>query len=70
MRDDGDTLADYRGTLALISHDRYLLNALTEVIYEVAGGAVTRYAGSYAWYAEERVRRRDQVQRLLGPSKT
>ena len=54
-------LDEYRGTLALISHDRYLLNALTEVTYEVAGGTVTRYAGNYAWYAEERVRRRDQV---------
>ena len=54
-------LDEYRGTLALISHDRYLLNALTETIYEVAGGTVTRYAGNYAWYAEERVRRRDQV---------
>ncbi|MCX6998451.1 MAG: ABC-F family ATP-binding cassette domain-containing protein [Kiritimatiellaeota bacterium] len=54
-------LEEYRGTLALISHDRYLLNALAETIYEVAGGTVTRYAGNYAWYAEERVRRRDQV---------
>jgi ATP-binding cassette subfamily F protein 3 len=57
-------LDEYRGTLALISHDRYLLNALTEVIYEVAGGAVTRYAGNFAWYQQERVRRRDQVQAI------
>ncbi len=54
-------LTEYRGTLALISHDRYLLNALTEVIYEVNGGAVTRYNGNYAWYQQERVTRRDQV---------
>ena len=57
-------LDEYRGTLVLISHDRYLLNALTEVIYEVAGGAVTRYAGNFAWYQRERVRRRDQVQAI------
>ena len=57
-------LDEYRGTLVLISHDRYLLNALTEVIYEVAGGALTRYAGNFAWYQRERVRRRDQVQAI------
>jgi ATP-binding cassette subfamily F protein 3 len=55
-------LEGYRGTLALISHDRYLLGALTEVTYEVAAGAVTRYAGPYAWYAAERVRRHEQAE--------
>jgi len=57
-------LDEYRGTLAMISHDRYLLNALTEVTYEVAGGTVTRYAGNHAWYAAERVRRRDQAEAI------
>ena len=58
-------LEEYRGTLAMISHDRYLLNALTETIYEVAGGRVTRYAGNYAWYAKERINRRDQAEAIL-----
>ena len=53
-------LEDFRGTLAMISHDRYLLEALCEVTFEVAGGRVTRYPGRYSWYAGERERRRAQ----------
>ena len=49
----------FRGTLAMISHDRYLLENLCEVTFEVAAGRVTRYPGRYSWYAEEREKRRD-----------
>lgn len=55
------TLASYKGTLVLISHDRYLLNSLTNVTLEINGGAVTRYAGNYDYYATERVRRQEQM---------
>lgn len=59
-------LEDYRGTLALISHDRYLLGTLAEVIFEVAGGRITRYPGGFGWYMQERVRRREQAQAAAG----
>ena len=52
-------LEGFRGTLAMISHDRYLLESLCEVTYEVASGRVTRYPGRYSWYAEEREKRRE-----------
>jgi ATP-binding cassette subfamily F protein 3 len=54
-------LEDFRGTLAMISHDRYLLEALCTVTFEVAGGRVTRYPGRYSWYAREREKRRAQA---------
>ena len=40
-------LKGYNGTLMLISHDRFLLNRLTNVTLEVNKGSVTRYAGNY-----------------------
>jgi len=53
-------LKEFRGTLVLISHDRYLLNSLTTVTLEVAGGRIERYAGNYAQYVQLRVRREEQ----------
>lgn len=52
-------LGEFRGTLAMISHDRYLLESLCRVTMEVAGGRVTRYPGPYSWYAGEREKRRE-----------
>jgi ATP-binding cassette subfamily F protein 3 len=52
-------LDSFRGTLAMISHDRYLLESLCEITVEVAAGRVTRYPGRYSWYAEEREKRRE-----------
>ena len=40
----------YRGTLMLISHDRYLLKTLTSIIVEVDAGTCTRYEGDLDWY--------------------
>lgn len=48
----------FRGTLALVSHDRYLLQSLTSVTVEVAAGALTRFPGPYSFYAVEREKRR------------
>jgi ATP-binding cassette subfamily F protein 3 len=47
-------LRQYRGTLMLISHDRYLLGTLTDVIVEVDAGTCTRYEGNLDWYMNER----------------
>ena len=44
----------YRGTLMLISHDRYLLKTLTSIIVEVDAGTCTRYEGDLDWYLRER----------------
>ncbi len=52
-------LEGFRGTLAMISHDRYLLENLCDITFEVAGGHVTRYPGRYSWYAREREKRRE-----------
>jgi ATP-binding cassette subfamily F protein 3 len=53
-------LRDYKGTLIIISHDRFLLNTLTTVTIEVAGGRITRYESSYDHCLEARAKRREQ----------
>jgi len=47
-------LKAYDGTLMLISHDRYLLRTLTNIIVEVDAGTATRYEGNLDWYLTER----------------
>ena len=50
-------LKQFKGTLILISHDRFLLNSLTGTTLEMAGGDVTRYKGNYDWYVSQRAQR-------------
>ena len=54
-------LRTFRGTLMLVSHDRYLLNALTAVTLEVVRTQVTRYGGNYERYTSRREQRRRQL---------
>lgn len=54
-------LRSFEGTLLLISHDRFLLNTLTDVTLEVDAGNVTRYPGNYDSYVKEREERRRQA---------
>jgi len=45
-------LLRFSGTLLLISHDRYLLDALCDEIWELENGAVTRWPGGFSDYME------------------
>ena len=47
-------LKAYDGTLMLISHDRFLLRTLTDIIVEVDAGTATRYEGNLDYYLNER----------------
>lgn len=43
-------LSSYDGTLLLISHDRYFLDKLVTIIFELKNGMLTRYEGNYSDY--------------------
>lgn len=53
-------LCNYQGSLLLISHDRYLLNTLTNVTLEVFNGRVERYPGNYDYYTKAKEERKKQ----------
>ena len=47
----------YRGSVVVVSHDRYFLDRATTRTLELENGRVTSYPGRYSWYVEERARR-------------
>ena len=53
-------LRGFSGTMLLISHDRYLLESLTDRTLEISGGCAVKYAGGYTYYLKEREQRHHQ----------
>jgi ATP-binding cassette subfamily F protein 3 len=57
-------LRAYRGAVVLVSHDRYLLDAIATHIVELADGAINTYVGNYSAYTVERELRRIRQQKM------
>ena len=51
-------LDDFDGTILLVSHDRYLIDALASQIWAAEPGRLEVFEGTYSEYAAERERRR------------
>ncbi len=49
-----DALNTFPGTIVLITHDRYLIRSVANVIVEVNAGAATPYVGDFEYYAAKR----------------
>ena len=56
------TLASRRGSLLVVTHDRWFLDAVCTHTWEVAGGLVHQYEGGYAAYVLARAERDRQEQ--------
>lgn len=50
-------LKDYQGTVLIISHDRYFLDAVVTSVYHVDGGEAEYYIGNYSAFVKEREER-------------
>ena len=48
----------YPGAVVMVSHDRFFLDRTADVIYELEDRKLTRYAGNYTAYREEKRKRR------------
>src|SRR5439155_102127 len=49
-----EALNAFPGTIVLITHDRYLIRSVANVIVEVTGGSATLFAGDFEYYATKR----------------
>jgi ATP-binding cassette subfamily F protein 3 len=51
-----EVLANFDGTILLVSHDRYLINALATQVWVIKDGELRAYDGNYSDYEEQRSR--------------
>ncbi len=58
------TLASYKGSLLLVSHDRYFLDRLVQVVYELENRQITRYAGNYTSFVKQKETRLEQEEKI------
>ena len=56
-------LKSYKGTMIIVSHDRYFLNETVTRIFEIENRKLSIYEGNYAFYAGERRIRREAALR-------
>jgi ATP-binding cassette, subfamily F, member 3 len=53
-------LKEYKGTIIIISHDRYFLDVITNKTYELTDGTIEEYNGNYSHFIEQRQERHEQ----------
>ncbi|WP_041076183.1 ABC-F family ATP-binding cassette domain-containing protein [Bacillus sp. OxB-1] len=57
-------LASYEGAILIVSHDRYFLDQIVTIVYEVSRRKVTKYTGNYSAYIDEKARNFERDQKL------
>lgn len=50
-------LLGYKGTLLIVSHDRYFLDKLATGVYEISRNSIQQYKGNYSYYLQEKAAR-------------
>ncbi|MFC7687593.1 ABC-F family ATP-binding cassette domain-containing protein [Ureibacillus sp. GCM10028918] len=49
-------LKGYEGAILIVSHDRYFLDQVVSIVYEVSRTHVTKYVGNYSAYLDEKAK--------------
>ena len=60
-----NALAEFGGTLLVVSHDRYFLNKIVSRIYAFENGSLKEYLGNYSHYEEKKKEQREKKKRKL-----
>lgn len=58
-------LVSYEGALLIVSHDRYFLDEIVNIVYEVSRMKVTKYTGNYSMYVTEKAKNYERDQKLF-----
>ncbi|GIO09360.1 multidrug ABC transporter ATP-binding protein [Brevibacillus reuszeri] len=53
-------LQNYQGAILVVSHDRYFLDKLVTVVYEIERTRATRYVGNYSQFLDQKAARLEQ----------
>ncbi len=56
-------LLKFKGTVLIVSHDRWFLDTVVQRTIELDGGVCSFFAGNYSFYLEEKQRRYEELRR-------
>ena len=56
--------SEYEGAVLLVTHDRYVLDAICDRIFELDGGVLTEFEGGYSDYLEQKAVMMAQAERV------
>ena len=62
-------LSSYRGTLLMVTHDRYFLDRVSNQIVELENGKLNHYPGNYQKYLELKAEREETEERMAHKEK-
>lgn len=65
-----DALKAYTGTLLYVSHDRYFVNSISNVIAELADGKITVYEGNYDDFINGKNNATEPTQTVVKPTQS
>ncbi|WP_404803562.1 ATP-binding cassette domain-containing protein [Lysinibacillus sp. S1] len=58
-------LKGYEGAILIVSHDRYFLDQVVSIVYEVSRHRVTKYPGNYSAYLDEKAKNYERDVKLF-----
>ncbi|MBD7986210.1 ABC-F family ATP-binding cassette domain-containing protein [Sporosarcina sp. Sa2YVA2] len=58
-------LVGYEGAILIVSHDRYFLDQVVTIVYEVSRRKVTKYPGNYSAYLDEKAKNYERDKKLF-----
>lgn len=56
-------LANYKGSVLIVSHDRYFLDRISEKVIEIDHGTITVFSGNYSDYAKKKEQLRNNLRK-------
>jgi ATP-binding cassette subfamily F protein uup len=62
-------LANYKGALLLVTHDRYFLDNVVDQIVELTHGSLERYSGNYQEYVKQKAEKEEAEQQAAHKKK-
>ncbi len=57
-------LVSYEGAILIVSHDRYFLDEIVTIVYEVSRRKVAKFTGNYSAYLDEKAKNYERDQKL------
>jgi len=58
-------LSNYNGTALIVSHDRYFISKVANIIVEIRDGQLIKYQGNYKYYKEKKMEEEEEKEKEL-----